>query len=244
MRNFLEFDKQVEPEPEEDSSVLLSIGDLMSGLIMLFALLFMTVQIQLHEQIEKLDEKIIKIQQLQTELKRYEKAFQALPQSIVNALDGKLGGKDLLTVDPDTGDISIRDRILFDDNSAVLKPEGKQFLDVFIPLYSQIIFSDRQLEEQILRIAIEGHTSSEGNESRNLDLSLQRALSVGNYIFSDRVKFANKEQFKQKILISGRGELEANRQKHEPSDRKVVFRFQFRRFPLNEETFKNDEFLK
>lgn len=243
MSNFLDFEKPTEVDPEEDSSVLLSIGDLMSGLIMLFALLFITVQIQLNAQIKKLDEKIIKIQKLQKELQRYEKAFQALPQSIVNALDGKLEGKDLFTVDPHTGDVSIRDRILFDENSAVLKPEGKQFLDVFLPVYSQIIFSDRELEQQILRIAIEGHTSSQGTDSRNLDLSLRRAFSVGNYIFSDRVKFVNKEKLTKKILISGRGEIEANQKQDEPSDRKVVFRFQFRRFPLNEELLKNDERL-
>ena len=192
---------EIEPEIEEaeDSSVLLSIGDLMSGLLMFFALLFITVQIQLNEHIQKLNQKILEVEKLQQELQQYQKAFQALPQLIVQTLQGKVGGKDVLTVDPDTGDVSIRDRILFDEGSAELKPEGKKFLQAFIPLYSKIIFSNSEFDQQIVRVIIEGHTSSKGSEESNFDLSLMRSMSVANYIFSDQLKFPTKAQFKQKL---------------------------------------------
>lgn len=223
-----------EIEETEDSSVLLSIGDLMSGLLMFFALLFITVQLQLNEHIQKLNEKIREVEKLQQELQQYQKAFQALPQLIVQTLEGRVGGKDVLTVDPETGDVSIRDRILFDEASAELKPEGKKFLQAFIPLYSRVIFSNPEFDKQIARVIIEGHTSSKGSDPSNLDLSLLRAKSVADYILSNEMKFPAKPRFKQKLLAAGRGEIDAKQNLDEPRDRKVVFRFQFRRQNLAE----------
>ena len=67
-----------------------------------------------------------------------------------------------------------------------------------------------------------------------MELSLRRALSVSDYIFSQQLDFKTKQKFKQKILASGRGEIDANQSKDSPSDRKVVFRFQFRREDFSE----------
>ncbi|HEY9851662.1 MAG TPA: OmpA family protein [Leptolyngbyaceae cyanobacterium] len=234
MRDLYTSEIESEIEEAEDSSVLLSIGDLMSGLLMFFALLFITVQIQLNEHIQKLNEKIREVEKLQQELQQYQKAFQALPQLIVQTLEGKVGGKDVLTVDPETGDVSIRDRILFDEASAELKPEGKKFLQAFIPLYSKVIFSNPEFDKQIARVIIEGHTSSKGSDPSNLNLSLQRSKSVADYILSDEMKFPAKSRFKQKLLAAGRGEIDATQNVDEPRDRKVVFRFQFRRENLVE----------
>ncbi|MBP0004903.1 MAG: OmpA family protein [Cyanobacteria bacterium SBC] len=192
---------------EEDSGIWLSIGDLMSGLLMFFALLFITVMVQ---------------------LKQYQEAIDRLPVVVLNAIEKDLSGEDI-RVDPDTGDVSIGDRILFDKNSAELKAEGKQFLKNFIPIYSDIIFSNPDFESQIVRVIVEGHTSSDGDEIENLKLSLNRSLAVSNYIFSEELKFKNKDKFLQKILTSGRGELDAIQAADDPIDRKVVFRFQLKR---------------
>ena len=232
MKDLFNLEAETETEEAEDSSVLLSIGDLMSGLLMFFALLFITVQIQLNDQVKVLNQKIARIEKLERELVTYRKAFEALPQIIVKTLEGKLGGKDIFTVDPETGDVSIRDRILFDENSAALKPEGKKFLQAFIPLYSRIIFSDKKFENQIAKIVIEGHTSSKGTEQENLNLSLRRAESVANYILSNELKLPTKSKFEAKILAAGRGEIEAKKDRDDARDRKVVFRFQFRRETL------------
>ena len=233
MRNLSDLDNAPETEDEEDSSVLLSIGDLMSGLLMLFALLFITVQVKLSEKVKLLDEKIIQVDRLRQELQQYQSAFEGLPQIIVNALEGKVGDKDIFSVDPGTGDVSIRDRILFDNNSSVLKPEGKKFLQAFIPIYSQVLFANKQFEKQIARVVIEGHTSSNGSDPKNLELSLRRALAVSNYMFSNEVNFPKKLELQQKVLVSGRGELDADPNQSAAGDRKVVFRFQFRRENLN-----------
>lgn len=234
MSDLSDFETESTKPEDENSSVLLSIGDLMSGLLMFFALLFILVQIQLQQQVKKLEEKMARIAELERQLEDYRKAFEALPQTIAATLEAKLGAKDIFTVDPVTGDVSIRDRILFDKDSAQLKPAGKKFLRSFIPIYSQVVFSSPQFSDRIARIALEGHTSSAGTEGNNLSLSLERALSVSNYIFSNEVNFPTKAQLKQKILVSGRGETDAKQTADDPRDRKVVFRFQLRR-----ENFEN-----
>ncbi|MDC0833803.1 Putative periplasmic protein [Geitlerinema sp. FC II] len=205
---FDRFDETFEElSPQEDAGIWLSIGDLMSGLLLFFALLFVTVTIQ---------------------LKQYQDALDRLPVVVLNAIERDLSGEDI-RVDPDTGDVSIGDRILFDENSAELKPEGKRFLREFIPVYSDVIFSNSEFEAQVVRVIVEGHTSSDGDDLDNLKLSLNRSLAVVNYLFSDELNFKNKDKFLQKVLTSGRGELDASLDIDNPGDRKVVFRFQLKR---------------
>jgi outer membrane protein OmpA-like peptidoglycan-associated protein len=222
MSNFPDYEIDTEVSEEQNSGVDLSISDLMSSVLMIFVLLFITVQIQLQGE-------IYRAKQLEIQLKKYKKAVDELPIRILDALEGKIGEKGLFTVDPETGDVSIGDRILFDEGSAELKLEGKKFLQQFIPIYSNVIFSDNMFDRQITRVVIEGHTSSKGSDKENMELSLRRALSVSDYIFSNQLKFSTKESFKKKILASGRGEIDANQKIDNSSDRKVVFRFQFRR---------------
>ncbi|BAU63823.1 OmpA/MotB domain protein [Stanieria sp. NIES-3757] len=249
MSNFPDYEIETQSE-EQDSGVYLSISDLMSSVLMIFVLLFITVQIQLQVKVNQvrqleiqlqaeidktkqleiqLQAEIDKAKQLEIQLEKYKKAVDELPIRILDALEGKIGGKGLFTVDPETGDVSIGDRILFDEGSAELKPEGKKFLQQFIPIYSNVIFSDNLFDRQITRVVIEGHTSSKGSDQDNMELSLRRALAVSDYILSNQLKFATKERFKKKILASGRGEIDANQKIDHASDRRVVFRFQFRR---------------
>ncbi len=225
MNAFEHFEPDAEVE-EDNAGIWLSISDLMSGLLMFFALLFIVVQVQLQQE-------IIRAQRLEKELETYKKAVDQLPLRIISAIEGKFG-QGVVEIDPQTGDVKIGDRILFDEGSAELKPAGKQFLKQFIPIYSDVIFSDALFENQITRVVIEGHTSSKGSDKFNMELSLRRALSVSDYIFSQQLNFDSKQKFRQKILASGRGEIDANQNKDNPSDRKVVFRFQFRREDFGE----------
>ena len=207
---------------------------------MFFALLFIVVQVQLqHEMLQaqklrkELQQEILKAQKLERELERYKKIIDQLPLRIISAIEGKFG-RGVIEVDPKTGDVKIGDRILFDEGSAELKPAGKEFLKKFIPIYSDVIFSDKLFENRIARVVIEGHTSSKGSEKANMELSLRRALSVSDYIFSQQLNFPTKQKFKQKLLTSGRGEIDADKSKDNSSDRKVLFRFQFRQEDFDE----------
>ncbi len=122
---------------DEDSSIYLSIGDLMSGLLMFFALLFITALLQLAE--------------------------NDVPKRVViGNVVGQMKSNNInVKVNPDTGDISIQESILFAKGSTELKPEGKAFLRRFIPVYSGVIFSKPEFEKEISRVVIEGHTSSD-----------------------------------------------------------------------------------
>ncbi len=225
------FDWNGEPEdtPVEDGGIWLSIGDLMSGLLMFFALLFVTVQLQLQEKLLEVARLEKTLQEKIAQLEQYQEAFDRLPAAILAALNQEMPPGTQLNVDPRTGDVSIPDAILFDENSAELKAEGKQFLQQFVPIYSRVIFGSDLFDRQITRIIVEGHTSSKGEERANMSLSLRRSLAVTDYILSDALNFPSKPQFVQKILAAGRGESDANRDRDDPSDRKVVFRFQLRR---------------
>jgi outer membrane protein OmpA-like peptidoglycan-associated protein len=169
------------------------------------------------------------------ELRRFEEAFDKLPLVILAAVQEKLGGENV-QVDDKTGDVSIGDRILFDENSSALREEGKDFLREFIPLYSQVIFSEPEFDQQISYVVVEGHTSSAGVDEANRALSLNRALAVSNFIFSEEMNFPTREKFQEKVLSAGRGEVDARQDIDDPSDRRVLFRFQFRRQDFSELT--------
>ncbi|MGI0482596.1 OmpA/MotB family protein [Geminocystis sp. CENA526] len=209
MSDFLEYETEEELIEEQDSGVWLSVGDLMSGLLMFFALLFIAVSAQ---------------------LVRYEEIIKTLPERIINAIEEKIGDKGNLTREEKTGDITLPNEILFDEGSYQLKPQGRSFLKEFIPAFSETIFADDLISSQVSLIIIEGHTSSKGSEKDNMELSFKRALAVTEYINS--IEFPDKDKFKQKLLAAGRGEISANQEFDSPDDRKVVFRFQFKRKDL------------
>ncbi|MBD2471555.1 OmpA family protein [Nostoc sp. FACHB-145] len=203
----------LETEEEDDSSIYLSIGDLMSGLLMFFALLFITALLQLAQK-------------------------DAPKRVVIGNVVGQMKSNNInVKVNPDTGDVSIQESILFSKGSTELKPEGKTFLRRFIPVYSGVIFSKPEFEKEISRVVIEGHTSSDGDTKENLQLSLLRSASVYNYIFYG-MNFTTKSALSQKILAAGRGEIESDKKRDNPSDRKVVFRFQFRSDELKKDITK------
>ncbi|WP_417228303.1 OmpA family protein [Amphritea sp.] len=190
----------------DETGAWLSIGDLMSGLLMIFALLLILALLQLTEAAEKAkNSRVVIIQSLQKTLN--EKGIHA-------------------QVDPQTGDISILDSVLFDVDQSALKSEGRSFLELFVPVYSGAIFSSEQVASQIQHVVIEGHTSSSGSWNHNMSLSLDRAKSVSEAI-SD-LTFQGKSDFRSKILVAGRGEAESDQSDDRAGDRKVIFRFQFK----------------
>jgi outer membrane protein OmpA-like peptidoglycan-associated protein len=213
MDDFIRGEIDAEIIEDDDSSIYLSIGDLMSGLLMFFALLFITALLQL--------------------------AQKDVPKRVViGNVVGQMKSNNInVKVNPETGDVSIQESILFAKGSTELKPEGKAFLRRFIPVYSGVIFSKPEFEQEISRVVIEGHTSSDGDDKTNLQLSLLRSSSVYNYIFYD-MNFSTKAPLSQKILAAGRGEIESDKKHDNPGDRKVVFRFQFRSDELKKDILK------
>jgi len=193
----------LQPDLEiDETGAWLSIGDLMSGLLMIFALLLVVAMLQLTEAAEKARDSRVVI-------------IQAIHETL--AANG---------INPETGDISILDSVLFDQNQYKLKPEGIEFMNVFVPIYSKAIFSSTDVADEIVYVVIEGHTSSVGDYDHNMHLSLLRSNSVSSAI--GQMEFSQKEQFMNRLLVAGRGELEASQVEDLSSDRKVNFRFQFK----------------
>jgi outer membrane protein OmpA-like peptidoglycan-associated protein len=69
--------------------------------------------------------------------------------------------------------------ILFDLNSAVIRPESKPVLDEVLNMLNS---------EPTWKLTIEGHTDSTGNASYNQTLSLQRAESIKAYLVAAGIK--------------------------------------------------------
>ena len=190
----------------DDSGAWLSIGDLMSALLMIFALLLISALVQISEVAEKSQNNRIMI------IKGINDALSAANISV--------------QADPVTGDISILDSVLFEKNDYQLKISGEVFLNTFIPIYSSVVFQSEQTADEVVRIVLEGHSSMEGEFNHNMRLSVLRSNSVSQYI-SD-MDFKNKSPFFEKLLVSGRGSIDSNKERVDESDRKVMFRFQFR----------------
>jgi outer membrane protein OmpA-like peptidoglycan-associated protein len=198
----------LESAADEDAGIWLSIGDLMSGLLLFFVLLFVTVLLQLQEaQEDRVERRRILIGTLIEELQG-------------NAIE--------VEVNKETGDVSVKEGVLFEERRWELTPTGQDFLEHFVPVYSDVIFSREEFENEITRVIIEGHASSSGTHEENLRLSLLRSNAVASYVLSDEVRFDSKAGLARKLLAAGRGELDADPIENRPEDRKVVFRFQFK----------------
>ena len=72
------------------------------------------------------------------------------------------------------GKIQILDKIYFEFNKAVIRPESYDILNQVAETLKQ--------NPQILKVEIQGHTDSRGPDQYNLDLSSKRAASVRTYL--------------------------------------------------------------
>ena len=89
-----------------------------------------------------------------------------------------------ISVDEQTGAITMDSSILFEYNDDELKESGAAFLAEFLPRYASILLSP-EYSEYVSEIIIEGHTDTTGNYLFNLDLSQKRAYSVAAYCMSE-----------------------------------------------------------
>jgi outer membrane protein OmpA-like peptidoglycan-associated protein len=137
---------------------------------------------------------------------------------------------------PETGDIIIQDAgVFFELGKSTLQNTGKIFLDKFAPAYLNIILDDK-FKDHIQSVQIVGHASADGSSRQNMTLSLRRAEAVANYLEqiqlvpNDEAKTqALRSMFREKLLIAGRGDIEAPPDSEDPSTyRTVRFRLLFR----------------
>ena len=134
-------------------------------------------------------------------------------------------------VDPATGSIALESDVLFQTGSYDLSERGSAFVDAFLPVYLNVLFSG-EYRPYVAEIIIEGHTDSEGNYLDNLQLSQRRALAVASYILDDGywgISREQKDQLREIVTANGRSfsdpVLDAFGREDMDKSRRVVFKF-------------------
>lgn len=89
-----------------------------------------------------------------------------------------------VTVDVQTGAITLKGAVLFEVNKSTLTPGGMNLLDSFIPVYVRTLLAQGN-SEYVAEIMIEGHTDTDGTYLDNLRLSQDRAYAVTQYCLQD-----------------------------------------------------------
>ncbi len=126
----------------------------------------------------------------ETELQRQQKMLEQMvgvKAQIIEALSKELTRNNIsVTVDAQTGAITLPSEMLFAVGANTLSGQGETYLDRFLPVYLSVLLSD-EFSPYIAEIIIEGHTDSSGKAGYdaylyNMQLSQQRALSVTNYV--------------------------------------------------------------
>lgn len=156
-----------------------SYSDLMAGLLMVFILMTSIAEIAISRSHEELRDLLT---EKTDELESWNHALQEL----CSDPDLRSSG---VTVDCDTGAISLPDKVLFGFNSATLQDDGKKLLRTAIPKIFSRLEADPRFWERIDKIEIRGHADPIANSAdpygTNLEKSQERAFTVLKFLTED-----------------------------------------------------------
>ena len=88
------------------------------------------------------------------------------------------------------GEVFVLEDLQFDQSSYALRIDAKKELDKLLGVL---------IKYPTLEIKLEGHTSNEGDENKNMKLSKQRVESARNYLISKGIKA-------DRVMVRGFGE--------------------------------------
>lgn len=99
-----------------------------------------------------------------------------------------------VSVNKETGELSMDSSVLFGGDSAELTAEGKAFLDKFVKAYTSIAYSD-EYDGFIAKTIVEGHTAptADTTYAGDMQLSEDRANNVKSYCVSTQSGAALKD---------------------------------------------------
>lgn len=206
-----------------------TMADLLLGLAVIFMTLFVLAITGFSQQ---------SIQQKQQQMEVNKELIEKLKEANIDA-----------QVDPLTGDIKISDLELFEVGSYNLSTKGKVYLNKLIPIYVDTIFSKDELVGQIENIVIQGHTDSQSyagiknpNEQylKNMNLSLERANSVANYIFYTNYNKKYNDKLKKFLVVEGKSYSEPiliNGKEDYNKSRRVELRLKTKKIDITETIF-------
>ncbi|MEH6954436.1 OmpA/MotB family protein [Neobacillus drentensis] len=221
-------------QDEEKEGFWVSYTDLMSGLVIIFALVLM---VAIFDMQKAYNETKVAVEQKKEAIKEQQKMIEdvvGVKSKLIAELVNKFkDSKSLkLEVDPQTGAIRFQGGVFFATNSTEITPQGRKYLETFIPQYIGILLSD-QFKNEIAQIIVEGHTDKKGGYLYNLNLSQGRALAVVTEIYSPKFReFDHKELLKSVITANGRSYsmpiYKSNGDINEERSRRVEFKFRLK----------------
>lgn len=169
------------------------MSDLLLGLAIIFMTLFVLAMTGFTQET---------IQLQQNQMKASEQIAEKLKEADIDAEIDKL-----------TGNVKISELQLFEVGSYTLSPKGRQFLDKFVPIYIDTIFANPILYENVQNIVVQGHTDSqmfvnaktpEEQFSKNMELSLQRAGAVQEYMLKTKYDKKNAQTLRKILVVEGK----------------------------------------
>ena len=141
-------------------------------------------------------------------------------------------------VDPNSGDIKLDSSVLFETGSSTIRPEGKELLDSFIPVYLDVLLR-AEYSDYLGEIIVEGHTDTDGSYESNLKLSQTRALQVALYCLNmPSLSYAQKTKLQEIMTATGRSESDpvyVNGIEDKDASRRVEFKFSLKDSEMIEE---------
>ena len=185
-------------------------------------------QLTMNAQQVKLDEQQQTLQDQQQQIEQ----LVGLKTRIITSLSSALRAANISAqVDPTNGAIALESDVLFAYNKYELTESGKQFIDRFLPVYLNVLFS-ADYRPYVAEILVEGHTDTTGDYITNLRLSQQRALAVASYVLADDyagITADQKRQLRELVTANGRSfsdpVRDANGNVDMDASRRVVFKF-------------------
>jgi len=212
----------------EDNPFVMSIGDIMAALLLIFILLLAATLLELQNEFsikkanaeeaqrqavarEDLAKKAqISAEKIQELARTYKKLRKDLYEDLYNEFKDDLE-RWSATIDEQTLSIRFKEpSVFFDVNKSTLKPQFQEILSDFFPRYVQLLYHEKY-RENIEEIRIEGHTSSEWNFETgirdayflNMELSQGRTRSVLEFGLSAIGSGEKKEWARSKITANG-----------------------------------------
>lgn len=181
-------------QTEGDNNIFwTTMADLLLGLAIIFMTLFVLAMTGFTQQ---------SLEQKKQQIEINKELIENLKEANIDA-----------QVDEMTGDIKISDLELFEVGSYNLSPKGKEYLDKLIPIYINTIFSKNELINEIDNIIIQGHTDSQTyaglkdpnlSYMKNMELSLQRANSVADYMLKTNYDKKYSEKLRKILTVEGK----------------------------------------
>ena len=184
---------------------------------------------------EELDARQAQIDEQQTQLEEQQTQIEqlvGLKTRLISSLSSALkAGNISASVDPANGSIALESDVLFESGEYELTERGKEFVDRFLPVYLDVLFSD-EYKGYVSEIIIEGHTDSDGGYLDNLELSQQRALAVASYVLGTECQAISadvKNELRPVVTVNGRSYSDrifsADGTEDKEASRRVVFKF-------------------